>query len=145
MSYSLILHLDPNQMISPKGVKDRSLTSNLKPPSIKMSVRRGTLTDETDHTLKLFFCLCASRSFVCLWNFPFHSFILSLIVLFWKWHNKNFLPQEEHLFVLCLWKELEEGKRKKEENLMRVQVSSCEFVCTHSRQTHNIFITGEET
>lgn len=36
-------------------------------------------------------------------------------------------------------------KRQKEENLMRVQVPSCKFVCTQNRRTHNIFITGEET
>ena len=48
-------------------------------------------------------------------------------------------------FLFCLWREPKKGKRQKKENLMRVQEPSSEFVCIHSRQTHNFFITGEKT
>lgn len=77
------------------------------------------------------FCLCASSIFVCPWNLPFHSFTLSLIVLFSKWQNKNFLPQEEYLFALLFVRGAGGGE---EEERGKVDESASAFlwVCVHT-------------
>lgn len=121
MSYSLILHLDQTKWYVPKEYK-QTQNSQHQDVSEEENTHRWGWSHCFVSVLQAYLFVHETCHFI-----PSHFLSLSFSR---SDRIRTFYLKKNICLLFCLWGELEEGKRKKEEKLMRVQVPSYEFVCT---------------
>lgn len=126
---------------SPSGVKEMSLKSKLKSPSMWMA---ASLVDKSDHSLQLLFVSMLQDFFLFyFWNFLLHSFILHPLFFFFFFFNCNtirtFYLRKMFFCSRVLWEELKKGKRagRKSENPVG---NKCILVCLYTHAVDKLWI-----